>query len=169
MTIKTDRLFLREMTENDVDALYCILADADNMRYYPYAFDRGLVQNWISPNQKRYRIFGFGLWAVCLKGSGEVIGDCGLTMQNINGTILPRNRLSHPRESPKERIRQRSCNSSLQLGFRKHTFPRDIFLYELREQSIHSDGNIVRMPLGRRIHKRQKLCHKSIYDKKALK
>ena len=29
---------------------------------------------------KRYRVFGFGLWAVCLKGTGEMIGDCGLTM-----------------------------------------------------------------------------------------
>lgn len=34
-------------------------------------------------------MFGFGLWAVCLKGTGEMIGDCGLTMQNINGSILP--------------------------------------------------------------------------------
>ena len=38
---------------------------------------------------ERYRVFGFGLWAVCLKGTGEMIGDCGLTMQNINGSILP--------------------------------------------------------------------------------
>ncbi len=34
-------------------------------------------------------MFGFGLWAVCLKSTGEMIGNCGLTMQNINGTILP--------------------------------------------------------------------------------
>ena len=34
-------------------------------------------------------MFGFGLWAVCLKGTGEMLGDCGLTMQNINGSILP--------------------------------------------------------------------------------
>ena len=37
----------------------------------------------------RYRVNGFGLWAVCLRGSGEVIGDCGLTLQNINGNMLP--------------------------------------------------------------------------------
>lgn len=38
---------------------------------------------------ERYRVFGFGLWAVCLKITGEMIGDCGLTIQNINGTIFP--------------------------------------------------------------------------------
>ena len=38
---------------------------------------------------QRYQIFGFGLWAVCLKDTGERIGDCGLTMQNIGGVIKP--------------------------------------------------------------------------------
>ena len=37
----------------------------------------------------RYRKDGFGLWAVCLKETGELIGDCGLTLQNIHGEILP--------------------------------------------------------------------------------
>ena len=37
----------------------------------------------------RYRENGFGLWAVCLKDTGEMIGDCGLTLQNIDGVILP--------------------------------------------------------------------------------
>lgn len=36
-----------------------------------------------------YRENGFGLWAVCLKNTGEMIGDCGLTLQNINGKTLP--------------------------------------------------------------------------------
>ena len=43
----------------------------------------------ISKNIERYNIFGFGLWAVCLKESGDMIGDCGLTMQIINGQIRP--------------------------------------------------------------------------------
>ena len=43
----------------------------------------------IDRNVERYRIFGFGLWAVCLKGTGEMIGDCGLTFQNIGGVIKP--------------------------------------------------------------------------------
>lgn len=87
--IETSRLFLREMGPEDFDALYAVLADSDIMQHYPYTFDEARVRNWINKNIERYRVFGFGLWAVCLQSSGEMIGDCGLTMQRIGGTILP--------------------------------------------------------------------------------
>ena len=89
MMIETARLVLRELTEEDFEALYSVLADADIMRHYPYAFDEDRVRNWIARNIERYRVLGFGLWAVCLKETGEMIGDCGLTMQLINGQIRP--------------------------------------------------------------------------------
>ena len=89
MIIETERLFLREMTEKDYDELYIILADSDIMQHYPYTFDEARVRGWINCNMERYRIFGFGLWAVCLKETDEMIGDCGLTMQQINGKIKP--------------------------------------------------------------------------------
>ena len=89
MVIETERLLLREMTEEDFSALYKVLADADIMKYYPYEFDENRVRNWISRNIERYRVFGFGLWAVCLRATGEMIGDCGLTMQLIDGEIKP--------------------------------------------------------------------------------
>lgn len=86
---ETDRLILREMTEEDYEAIYAFLADPDVMKYYPHTFDEEKVKNWIKRNIERYQIFGFGLWAVVLKETGEVIGDCGLTMQLINGQIKP--------------------------------------------------------------------------------
>lgn len=89
MLIETERLLLREMTENDFDALYRVLADSDIMQHYPYTFDEARVMGWIKRNIERYQIFGFGLWAVCLKETGEMIGDCGLTMQLINGQVKP--------------------------------------------------------------------------------
>ena len=89
MIIETERLFLREMKEGDFDALYEVLADSDIMQHYPYIFDENRVRNWIQRNIERYRIFGFGLWAVCLKETGEMIGDCGLTLQLIDGRIKP--------------------------------------------------------------------------------
>ncbi len=89
MVIETERLILREMTEKDFCALYKVLADQDIMRHYPYVFDENRVRNWILRNIERYRVFGFGLWAVCLKETGEMIGDCGLSMQLIDGQIKP--------------------------------------------------------------------------------
>ena len=89
MVIETERLLLREMNDNDFQPLYEVLADSEIMRHYPYTFDEARVRNWIQRNMERYRILGFGLWAVCLKETGEMIGDCGLTMQLINDQIKP--------------------------------------------------------------------------------
>ena len=89
MKIETGRLFLTEMQESDFEMLFRVLGDAENMRYYPYRFDPARVRKWIETNQARYQVFGFGLWAVRLKETGELIGDCGLTMQNINDMICP--------------------------------------------------------------------------------
>lgn len=89
MRMETERLILREMNRDDYDALYQVLGDFDSMQHYPYTFDERRVRGWIDRNIERYRIFGFGLWAVCLKDTGEMIGDCGLTMQNIGGVIKP--------------------------------------------------------------------------------
>ena len=89
MVLETERLFLREMNMDDHDALYEVLADTDNMRHYPYTFDEDRVRDWIERNMRRYSEYGFGLWAVCLKDTGEVIGDCGLTLQDIDGEMLP--------------------------------------------------------------------------------
>ncbi|MGN0775625.1 MAG: GNAT family N-acetyltransferase [Candidatus Ventricola sp.] len=87
--LETARLMLREMTPDDFDALYAVLADSDIMQHYPYTFDEARVRGWIERNIARYQKDGFGLWAVILKETGEMIGDCGLTLQNIEGEMLP--------------------------------------------------------------------------------
>ena len=45
MKLETERLFLQEMTSDDFDALYAVLADSDIMQHYPYAFDEARVRN----------------------------------------------------------------------------------------------------------------------------
>ena len=89
MGIETDRLILREYTMDDYDALYEILSDSETMQHYPRPFDEEMTRHWIQWNLDNYRKYGFGLWAVILKETGEFIGDCGITMQSIDGDILP--------------------------------------------------------------------------------
>ena len=86
---ETKRLFLREWTMQDLDAWAAILSDAEVMRYYPKPFDRQKVQDWIAWNLENYRTDGFGLWAVHLRATGELLGDCGITMQQIHRQHLP--------------------------------------------------------------------------------
>lgn len=87
--IETERLLLREYTMDDFEALYEILSDSDTMQHYPAPFDENRTKKWITWNLDNYEKHGFGLWAVVLKETGEFIGDCGITIQNIDGEMLP--------------------------------------------------------------------------------
>lgn len=87
--IETERLLLREYTPDDFDALYEIVSDPETMAHYPAPFDEARTRRWIDWNLENYAEYGFGLWAVVLKETGEFIGDCGITMQNIDGEMLP--------------------------------------------------------------------------------
>lgn len=89
MVIETERLILREYTPEDFDTLYEIMSDPETMQHYPKPFDEERTKGWIEWNLKNYKEYGFGLWAVVLKKTGGFIGDCGLTIQNIDGELLP--------------------------------------------------------------------------------
>ena len=81
MILETERLSLRELTQDDYPALCRILQDERVMYAYEGAFSDAEVQEWLDRQLARYKKWGFGLWAAVLKETGEVIGQCGLTMQ----------------------------------------------------------------------------------------
>ncbi len=58
------------------------------MRYYPAPYDRSGVEQWIERNRQRYANDGVGLWAMVLKATGEMIGDCGIIRQEVEGEYL---------------------------------------------------------------------------------
>ena len=81
MILETKRLRLREITQTDYKALSQILQDGETMYAYEGAFSDKEVQEWLDRQIRRYKKWGFGLWAVILKETGDFIGQCGLTMQ----------------------------------------------------------------------------------------
>ena len=89
MIIETQRLRLREYTQSDFDGLFAILSDPVTMQHYPKPYDAAGTQRWLDWSFQNYRTYGFGLWAIELKETGEFIGDCGITMQPIDGQQLP--------------------------------------------------------------------------------
>ncbi len=99
MTIlETARLALREFVPEDAEALSHILGDPETMRHYPAPYDRPGVEQWIARNRQRYESDGVGLWAMILKStnlksmlakaSEELIGDCGVIRQEVDGETL---------------------------------------------------------------------------------
>lgn len=81
MILETKRLYLREMNQSDFQFLCKILQDEETMYAYEGAFSDQEAQEWLDRQIARYRKWGFGLWAVILKETDTMIGQCGLTMQ----------------------------------------------------------------------------------------
>ena len=80
--METERLIIREFVQGDYGALCRILCDGGVMRAaYEGAFSLEEAQNWLNRHFARYEKLGFGLWAVVCKETGEMIGQCGLTLQ----------------------------------------------------------------------------------------
>lgn len=81
MVLETERLYMRPMKQSDFEALCRILQDEETMYAYEGAFTDEEVQEWLDRQLARYEMWSFGLWAVILKETDEMIGQCGLTMQ----------------------------------------------------------------------------------------
>jgi RimJ/RimL family protein N-acetyltransferase len=85
---ETERLILRQMTEEDTDAMLLVFSDPKVMKYFGgVIFDRPRMEKWVAENLEHHQEHGFSLWSVVLKETGEVIGDCGLETDTIEGEL----------------------------------------------------------------------------------
>ena len=87
--IETERLYLRELVIDDKKELMKVLSNSESMKFYPNPFSEEKVEKWIQWNIENYKKYKHGLWAVILKEGEEFIGDCGITMQNIDDENVP--------------------------------------------------------------------------------
>jgi RimJ/RimL family protein N-acetyltransferase len=84
--IQTERLLLRDMTAADFGSLSAIMQDAETMRAYEGPFSDTETTDWLERQIDNYTRWGHGLWAVTLADTPEqMIGQCGLTFQDIEG------------------------------------------------------------------------------------
>ena len=83
LVLETDRLVLREMTQKDFPALCRMLQDQTVMYAYEHAFTEEEAWSWLRRQQERYHRDGFGLWAMLEKETGAMVGQCGLTWQDV--------------------------------------------------------------------------------------
>jgi RimJ/RimL family protein N-acetyltransferase len=83
----TERLLFREMKPADLELVANLLGDPEVMVFYPHPKDSAEALDWIAWNRQLYREHGFGLWLIELRTTGEFVGDCGLTPQDVGGAI----------------------------------------------------------------------------------
>ncbi|HSF36687.1 MAG TPA: GNAT family N-acetyltransferase [Nocardioides sp.] len=80
----THRLRFRRMEMSDLDDVTAMLVDFDPMRGDRPASTRDDAVRWIEWQQRNYVEHDFGLW-VLETHEGEFVGDCGLTVQDVEG------------------------------------------------------------------------------------
>jgi len=85
----TERLILREMVAADLPRLSAMLTDPVAMTAYEGPFSDEEVRQWYDRQQDNYRRYGYGLWAVDLAESEQMIGQCGITWQDVDGVQCP--------------------------------------------------------------------------------
>lgn len=80
---ETERCLVRESVPEDVESFYCIYRDKSITAYMEDLFrDREAETEYIREYiEKVYGFYGFGMWSVCLRETGEVIGRAGLSMR----------------------------------------------------------------------------------------
>ena len=86
--VETERLTLRHLQLTDVNPLMDIFGDAEVMHFGDGVQTREWVNAWLRTCRENYRRYGFGLYTVVERSTGDVIGYCGLYYyDDVNGQV----------------------------------------------------------------------------------
>jgi RimJ/RimL family protein N-acetyltransferase len=83
--LETQRAKLREFGQDDLDELANMVADEDQMTFYPRPKTRDEASAWISRNLVLYREFGFGFWFIESLSTSDFLGYCGIRPRALPG------------------------------------------------------------------------------------
>ncbi len=77
-TLETERLVLRQLAENDLDAFAGIVADPEAMRFMGGPRDRATAWSDMTRILGHWVLRGYGMWALEERHGGALIGRVGL-------------------------------------------------------------------------------------------
>ena len=124
----TDRLLLRGIQADDVDAYVALFSDPDVIRYLPLdgPMTREQLDGAVERNHGHWSRHGYGVWTMCLRESGEMIGHCGLRfLEDVGETeLLYAIATAHWNQG----LTTEAARASLEFGFRRGGLDRVIAL-----------------------------------------
>lgn len=137
MIISTDRLILRELTENDAIHFYNINSDPDCIAYTgDIPFESIEVASvFIKSYKNQYKEFGMGRWAVCLKDTNDFLGWCGLKYHPENEIVDVGYRFY--RKYWGNGYATESCQACLAYGFDQLNLDRIVAHVHVDNESSH--------------------------------
>jgi RimJ/RimL family protein N-acetyltransferase len=83
--LETERLRLREFRPDDLDALAAMVADEEQMRFYPGPRTREEASDWLDRNLALYEEPGYGFWLI-ESAAAEFLGYTGIRPIELEGT-----------------------------------------------------------------------------------
>ncbi len=123
MILETERLYLREFVEEDKEEFAKILLDKEAMQHFNHEFTEDNVTGWINYCIENYRKIGHSFWAVIRKSDDRFLGDCGITIQTIDGEELPEVGYHFNREFWGNGYAPEAAKACVEYGFDKLKFP----------------------------------------------
>ncbi len=82
---ETARLRLRRLRHGDLDAIAAMVADPEQMRYYPHPRSREEARAWLGRNLAVYEEHGHGTWYLEAADDGGFAGYCGIRPLDLEG------------------------------------------------------------------------------------
>jgi RimJ/RimL family protein N-acetyltransferase len=83
---ETPRLRLRRLRLGDIDDVAAMVADPEQMRFYPQTKPRDEVVEWLAWNLGLYAEHGFGTWYLESRSDAAFAGYCGLRPRVFDGS-----------------------------------------------------------------------------------
>ena len=84
--IETPRLLLRPMRAEDAEPLLGVFSNPVVMAAFGVPpFGQPEMERWVRRNLEHQERYGYGLFTVILRETGQVIGDCGLEVMDDEG------------------------------------------------------------------------------------
>jgi len=76
---------LREFVSGDIDELAAMVADPEQMSFYPRPRTRHEATTWLDRNLRLYEEHGYGFWLIESVPGGEFLGYCGIRPLELDG------------------------------------------------------------------------------------
>jgi RimJ/RimL family protein N-acetyltransferase len=117
-------LKLREFRQDDLDDLAAMVADEDQMRFYPRPKTREEASAWISRNLALYNECGFGFWLVESLQTSGFLGYCGIRPLVLEGATEIEIGWHTKKTSWRQGIATEAATAARDLAFRRFGLSR---------------------------------------------
>jgi [ribosomal protein S5]-alanine N-acetyltransferase len=84
--LESPRLILRKFTSSDLGSILKVIGDPEVMKFSTTGpEDEHGGRKFLEACMRRYERDSIGQWAVILKETGQLIGECGISVQLVDG------------------------------------------------------------------------------------